>query len=91
VTDGQIIAARCGGMKVKDILAGAGMDPRDVYSVLRRAGMCRDQRPLREYVCTVMVPEIVRVRAVSVAQARETARERYNGNVRVASVVETKE
>jgi hypothetical protein len=88
MTDTQIIAARRRGEKVADIATESGRSEKRVQAVLRKAGMCRDQRPVREYAVTVMVPEIVRVDAVSDAQARRAAKELFGDNVRVSAVDE---
>ena len=89
MTDGRIICERNRGRKVRDIVADSGRTEPDVYQVLRTAGLCRDQRPLRDYVVTVMVPELVRIHAVSPGQAKAEAARLFNGNAKVTGVVET--
>ena len=86
MTDGRIICERNRGRKVCDIVADSGRTEQDIYQVLRRAGLCRDQRPERDYLVTVMVPEFITIRACSETQARQLVRERYNGNVRVMGI-----
>lgn len=84
----EIIDCRRRGWTVREILAEGANSEKDVYAALRSAGLCRDQRPEREYVVTVMVPEIVRVSAQSPAIARRLVRQEFNENVKIAGVEE---
>jgi hypothetical protein len=88
MTAEEIIDCRRRGWTIREILAEGANSEKEVYAALRSAGLCRDQRPEREYVVTVMVPEIVRVSAQSPAIAKRMIREEFNENIRIASVEE---
>lgn len=89
--DGDLIAMREHGWKIAEIAEQANLSERTVQAIMREHGLCRDQRLEREYVVTVAVPEIVRVKAVSEHQARERTRAAYNAAVRVVACEEVED
>lgn len=88
MTPEEIVDCRRRGWTIKEIIAEGANSDKEIYAVLRAAGLCRDQRPEREYVVTVMVPEFIRVRAQSPAAAKIIVRKEFNENARVTSVDE---
>lgn len=86
MTDEEIIDARKRGWTIAEIISEGAAEKR-VYSVLRSAGLCRDQRPETRYRVTLMVPETIEVDAQSPAIAKKLAKEAWGDeSVTVAGV-----
>ena len=81
-----MVKMRNDGYTIAEIADVAGVSERQVQGVMRQHGLCRDQRPTREYTVTVMVPEIITIGAASKGQAARATRALYNDNVRIEHV-----
>ena len=81
-----MVKMRNDGYSIAEIADAAGVSERQVQTVMRKHGLCRDQRPTREYTVTVMVPEIITIGEASKSQAARAARALYNDNVRIEHV-----
>ena len=86
MSEPEMMTLRSNGSTIANIAEIAGVTERVVQSVMRKHGLCRDQRPIHEYSVTVMVPEIVIIGAMSKAQAGEAVRAMYTDNVRIDHV-----
>ena len=84
--EASVLGLREDGTKISDIAETLDLTERAVQAVMRKHGLCRDQRPMHEYAVTVLLPETILVQAQSVGLARAQVSARYNDNVRVTAV-----